>query len=61
MKTILLRRISLSVKAGYNTADTLLRKGEAAVEDEETGDDLPLETLVLSPAEQGLLATVRII
>jgi SNF2 family DNA or RNA helicase len=58
MKTILLRRIGSSVKAGYNTADALLRKGEAAVENEET-DDLPLETPVLSPAEQALLATVR--
>jgi len=53
MKTILLRRISLSVKAGYNTTDALLRKGEAAVEDEETGDDLTVGNAGPEPGRTG--------
>lgn len=59
MKTLLLRRIGSSVKAGFNTAETLLRKGEAGLDEDELEDAPLLETSELSPDERALLARVR--
>lgn len=59
MKTLLLRRIGSSVKAGFNTADTLLRQGEVGIEADADADELPLETSTLSDEEQALLDAVR--
>lgn len=59
MKTILLRRIGSSVKAGLDTAQALLRKGEADLDPEETDDGPPPDTAALDPDERTLLAKVR--
>lgn len=59
MKTILLRRVGSSVKAGYNTASALLAKGEAGIGEDEADDELPMDMEQFSPTESNLLRQVK--
>ncbi len=66
MKTILLRRVGSSVKAGYETATKLLAKGGKPIEmpEAEVGDGERIQAMLmdlptLSPEERQLLTEVR--
>jgi superfamily II DNA or RNA helicase len=59
MKTLLLRRIGSSVKAGFTTADRLLRDHEPGIEAEEVEDELALDATPFDDAERALLTQVR--